>query len=350
MRNPYFANAVERAYANLIPEKTYPAFFICLNVPPENIDVNIHPTKTEIRFLDERVIYSILHATVKKSIGQYNLANELDFSKKTIEFPVITSSTPMPRAPQINFNPNFNPFDTKGEDLVLQTQKPIVQPLLFEKQEITPQPIVPSAKTETTPSPQQETSVAEESTPTERAFMQLADRYVAVRSKDSLLLIDQSRASERIIYERVLTNQNLQIYSQRLLTAQKHIFPPAVSFQLVEFLPVLRLYGIEMEYDKTDGGFLLLAKPLNQTPQECFELAQEIIETNNAPLSSEQKEEKRAIAISQRLKINYGEKLSQNQMQTLISQLFCLADCTHTPKGQKIIVKIGLEDLEKLFE
>ncbi len=132
MRNPYFANAVERAYENLIPEKTYPAFFLFLTLPPENIDVNIHPTKTEVKFLDERIIYSVLHAAVKKSIGQYRLAGELDFSKRTIEFPVVTSSTPLPTPPRVNFDPSFNPFDTPKTDAAFTEAGAYVQHTLFE--------------------------------------------------------------------------------------------------------------------------------------------------------------------------------------------------------------------------
>ncbi len=350
MRNSYFANAIDRAYANLIPEKTYPSFFVLLNLPPENIDVNIHPTKTEIKFIDDKLIYSVLHAAVKKSIGQYSISNELDFSKRTIEFPIITSSTPMPKAPQINFNPNFNPFESTPQTTIPLQEKPVVQPSLFEEE----------CFSEPLPKPQgcireSAATIPEPSTPLESAksttaLMQIANRYIAVRSVNSLLLIDQSRASERIIYESVLTNRNLQIYSQRLVTPQKHVFPPSVSFQLVEYLPLLKLYGIEMEYDKADGGFLLLAKPINQTPQECFELAQEIIESNSSPLSVEEREHQRALRLAQRLKTPYGESLSENAMQTLVSQLFSLSECSLSPEGKKIVFRMGEEDLEKLFE
>lgn len=337
MRNTYFANAVDRAFANLLPEKNYPAFFIRLSLPPQNIDVNIHPTKTEVKFLDERVIYSILHASVKKSIGQYSLASELDFSVKTIEFPVITSQTPIPKAPQIRFNPEFNPFDTSSEEnFSLLQEKPVVQPSLFESD-------MPQQATKPVPQPM-------ENRKDEKAFMQIGEKYIAVRSKNSMLLIDQSRASQRIIHDRVLASQSLQIFSQRLLTPQRHLFSPHISFRLVEFLPVLKLYGIEMEYDKKDGSFLLMAKPEKQSSEECFELAEELITSNNEQIPGEEQLRKRAFMLSEKLKIQYGESLSQNRMQTLVSQLFCLPDCMLDPKGEKIIFKLTIEDMDKFFE
>lgn len=337
MRNNYFANAVDRAFANLLAEKHYPAFFIRLNLPPQNIDVNIHPTKTEVKFLDEKVIYSILHASVKKGIGQYSLASELDFSAKTIEFPAITSHTPLPAVPHIQFDPSYNPFETtQKKDFALLQEKPVIQPSLFGKD-------IPQQATK--PVPQ-----TFENKKDEKAFMQIGDKYIAVRSKGSMLLIDQSRASQRVIYDRVIASQSLQITSQRLLTPQRHLFSPHISFQLVEFLPLLKLYGIEMEYDRKDGSFLLVAKPEKQSPEECFELAEELITGRDEQVLEEELLRKRALMLSEKLKTQYGESLSQNRMQTLVSQLFCLPDCMLDPNGRKIIFKLTVEDMDKFFE
>src|SRR5574344_1325591 len=110
MKNTYLANAVDRAYNNLIPEKNFPIFFINLTVNPKNIDVNIHPTKTEIKFLDDKAIYSILYATVRKVLGVNNLATQIDFEKKDIVFPTYSSNSNVPMPPKIDFNPNYNPF------------------------------------------------------------------------------------------------------------------------------------------------------------------------------------------------------------------------------------------------
>lgn len=339
MKHSYFANAVDRAFANLILEKTYPAFFITLNLSPENIDVNIHPTKTEVKFLDEKVIYSVLHASVKKAIGQYSLANELDFSKRSIEFPVITSSTPLPKAPQIKFNPNYNPFETNHSETQNRVKESlVVQSSLFEQEELK----------EKKEEPKIENTVM--NLAKNYNLFQVGERYIAVKLKNSFMLIDQSRASMRVIYESILSNNKTQTDSQHLLSPIKHFYPPHISFQLVEMLPILRNYGIEMQYDKQDGGFLLSAKPLASTADECFELAREIIEENTENLYEENAEEKRALKIAQRTKIAYNETLSVEQMQTLVSQLFSCSDCLLTPDGKKIMVKMTLDDIEQLFD
>lgn len=115
MRNHYLANSIDRAYQGLIPEKTYPAFFISIEIDPESIDVNIHPTKTEIKFLDDKVLYALLHAATKRSLGQFTLAAQLDFNTdKSFEITPIREGQ-MINTPQTNFDPNFNPFDNNAQ-------------------------------------------------------------------------------------------------------------------------------------------------------------------------------------------------------------------------------------------
>lgn len=339
MKNNYFANAVDRVFANLIPEKTYPAFFITLSLDAKNIDINIHPTKTEVKFLDEKVIYSVLHASVKKSLGQYAVANEMDFSKREIEFPVITSSTPLPKAPQIKFNPLFNPFETSSEPVVdLVREQTVFQTSLFKEVEQNEEELP---------------KVEEPMRPIEKEYnlMQIADKYILVKLKDSVLVVNQSRASQTVIYNSILTESSYDFSSQRIAITQKHFYPPYISFQLVELLPWLKQYGIEMEYDKNDGGFVLLSKPVNQTMDECFEFVEELVaDISNEMQNLEEKKEKRALLISRKLKLSERETLSTSNMQTLISKLFSLPDCSITPDGEKVFVKIGIDDIEKLFD
>lgn len=339
MKNNYFANAVDRAFANIIPEKTYPAFFITLTLDAKNIDVNIHPTKTEVKFLDEKVIYSVLHASVKKSLGQYAVANEMDFSKREIEFPVITSSTPLPKAPQIRFNPSFNPFETKSEPVSdLPSEKNVFQASLFEEFEQIEEEL---------PKVEEPVQVIEK----EYNLMQMADKYILVKLKDSVLVVNQSRASQTVIYNSILSESQYEFSSQRLALPQKYFYPPHISFQLVELLPVLKQYGIEMEYDKTDGSFVLLSKPVNQTIDESFGLAEELVaDISDEMQALEEQKEKRALLISRKLKLSEREPLNTSNMQTLISKLFSLSDCSITPEGEKVFVKMGIDDIEKMFD
>ena len=321
MKNNYFANAIERAYSNLIAEKTYPIFFIELEVNPRNIDVNIHPTKTEVKFLDDKLIYAILHAATKRSIGQFSLSNELDFTAKPIEIPVVTKSSSIPNAPVVNFNSSFNPFESKPQIKAYNEVEQVVLPL----------------------------NLTETQTPNKTIVFQLANKYIVSQSKDSFTFIDQSRASERIIYEKILSNNTTTIESQRLLTPYPHNFSPQVNCQIKEFTPVLRQYGIEIEYDEAEKQFLILSKPLSQNIDECIDFIEELIYSPYQEEGLVEKQEDKAMRLSKKLRLKYGEKLSDYQMQTLLSQLFCLPNCQTTADGKKIIHKLTIQDIENKF-
>ncbi|MEE1221488.1 MAG: DNA mismatch repair endonuclease MutL [Bacteroidales bacterium] len=321
MKNNYFANAIERAYSNLIAEKTYPIFFIELEVNPKNIDVNIHPTKTEVKFLDDKLIYAILHAATKRSIGQFSLSNELDFTAKPIEIPVVTKSSSIPNAPVVNFNSSFNPFESKPQIKAYNEVEQVVLPL----------------------------NLTETQTPNKTIVFQLANKYIVSQSKDSFTFIDQSRASERIIYEKILSNNITTIESQRLLTPYPHNFSPQVNCQIKEFTPILRQYGIEIEYDEAEKQFLILSKPLSQNIDECIDFIEELICSPYQEEGLVEKQEDKAMRLSKKLRLKYGEKLSDYQMQTLLSQLFCLPNCQTTADGKKIIHKLTIQDIENKF-
>ncbi len=321
MRNSYFANAIERAYSNIIPEKTYPAFFVCLEVEPKNIDVNIHPTKTEVKFLDDKIIYAILNSATKKSIGQYSLVNELDFSVKTIEFPTINKNTAIPSAPVVNFNSSFNPFESKPQ---VKTYKDVEQVVL---------PI----------------DINENSTQNKTIVFQFANKYIVSQSKDGFMFVDQSRASEKIIYEKLIQNENVAIESQRLLTPYPHNFSPQVNCMIQEYIPILTQYGIEIEYDRNENQYLLRSKPLSQTIDECIDFIEELIASPYQEELMNEKREEKAIRMSKKLKIKHGEKLTDYQMQTILSQLFCLPNCQATASGEKIIHKFTIQDIENQF-
>lgn len=321
MKNNYFANAIERAYSNLIAEKTYPIFFIELEVNPKNIDVNIHPTKTEVKFLDDKLIYAILHAATKRSIGQFSLSNELDFTAKPIEIPVVTKSSSIPNAPIVNFNSSFNPFESKPQIKAYNEVEQVVLPL----------------------------NLTETQTPNKTIVFQLVNKYIVSQSKDSFTFIDQSRASERIIYEKILSNNTTTIDSQRLLTPYPHNFSPQVNCQIKEFTPILRQYGIEIEYDEAEKQFLILSKPLSQNIDECIDFIEELICSPYQEEGLVEKQEDKAMRLSKKLRLKYGEKLSDYQMQTLLSQLFCLPNCQTTADGKKIIHKLTIQDIENKF-
>ena len=245
----------------------------------------------------------------------------MDFTAKPIEIPVVTKSSSIPNAPVVNFNSSFNPFESKPQIKAYNEVEQVVLPL----------------------------NLTETQTPNKTIVFQLANKYIVSQSKDSFTFIDQSRASERIIYEKILSNNATTIESQRLLTPYPHNFSPQVNCQIKEFTPILRQYGIEIEYDEVEKQFLILSKPLSQNIDECIDFIEELIYSPYQEEGLVEKQEDKAMRLSKKLRLKYGEKLSDYQMQTLLSQLFCLPNCQTTADGKKIIHKLTIQDIENKF-
>ena len=321
MKNHYFANAISRAYIGLIADKTYPFFIVFLNVNPKNIDVNIHPTKTEIKFLDEKFIYSILYAAAKRCLGQFSLATEIDWDlPTTIEFSPKPSNTP-PKQPTLNYNPNYNPFNANFDK---SSAKPVELNL-----------DLPSAVD----------FVDSNSTKP----YQLAKKYIIVPSKDSFVVINQQKASFKVHYDELISTSNSVKKSQQLLFAYNHFFNPAHSFRLLELSKELSNYGFELDY-KADGSFDIKAAPSNLNSEQSVEAIEEYLnnmdDTNN---DFAQRRHKITVAIAKRLCIKEGDTLSEEQIDVLLSRLYATSNNDLTSLNERIKVKVSVEDLDKIM-
>ncbi|MDR0789201.1 MAG: DNA mismatch repair endonuclease MutL [Bacteroidales bacterium] len=321
MKNNYFANAIYRAYTGLIPDKTYPFFVISLKVNPKNIDVNIHPTKTEVKFLDEKFIYSILHAAAKRCLGQFSLETEIDWNlPTTIEFSPKPTNLP-PKPPTINYNPHYNPFNANTN---------------FDKPTA-----IPAELNIDLP------SVTNSIKPTKP--YQIANKYIIVPHKDSFVVINQQRASFKVLYEEFISTSHSTIKGQQLLFAHNHFFNPAHSFRLLELSNELANYGFELEY-KNDGSFDITATPSNLSCEQSVEAIEEYLNNiDNSNNDLAQRQHKIAVALAKRLCIKSGDTLNEEQIDVLLSQLYTTAQCEFTPLNERIITRISSEDLDKIL-
>ncbi|MEA4968809.1 MAG: DNA mismatch repair endonuclease MutL [Bacteroidaceae bacterium] len=332
MRNTYLANSIDRAYQGMIQEKTYPAFFIHLNLNPENIDVNIHPTKTEIKFLDDKVIYAVLYAAAKKSLGQFTLINQLDFSlDSSFEFTPLKKGE-MPTMPRTNFNPDYNPFEKETTNKISYPK----QEDIFEDKGVNIFTIEESFKTNYSNNNPE--------------VIQFLNKYIITKTKNNILIINQERASQRILYDKFSSMDFADISCQQLLFPYNHFFSPTHTTQLLELLPDIRKYGFAIEYQK-DGSFNITATPNEMNSDDAQIILEDLLfELNQTNFNSPSpKSQKIALTMAKRLSIKEGKQLQDEEMLGIVGQLFSSSSCEISPFGKKIIHKLDMEEIDNIF-
>ncbi|MCF0210451.1 MAG: DNA mismatch repair endonuclease MutL [Bacteroidales bacterium] len=330
MKNSYFANAIERAYQGLLPEKTYPVFFISLTVDPQSIDVNIHPTKTEIKFLDDKVIYSVLYAAARKALGQNTLSSQLNFSEKSLSFPASPNRN-FDYKPKISYNNSFNPF-AQG---------------LANENFYTPS-LEQNIITQTEISFSRDSIVKEDKIKTTFESFQFLNKYIVACMQDSILLIDQHKASKNIIYNKLLTKQNAEIISQKLLLPYNHRFSPNDTCKILEKIEELRDLGIELYY-KDDASFDITATPSDISAENAIELIEEFVHCEHLEIEKEEKLQKLLLSMSEKLALKHGKVLNKEEVIHLIADLFKLPQPELLPNNEKVILKVDADFLENYF-
>ncbi|MCK9164060.1 MAG: DNA mismatch repair endonuclease MutL [Bacteroidales bacterium] len=363
MRNHYLANSIDRAYQGLIPEKTYPAFFINIEIDPESIDVNIHPTKTEIKFLDDKVIYALLHAATKKGLGQFTLATQLDFNTdRNFEFTPLKEGE-IPIIPKTNFDPNFNPFDNNTENKeetnsssafdnssnwanISSKNLDTYNAFSFKKEKLSYGSSINIYSVEESLNQSQNQNYCDKNID----VIQVQNKYILTKTKNSILIINQERASQRILFDKFSKSQYDDISCQQLLFPYNHFFSPTHTSLLLELLSEIRKYGFMIEYQK-EGSFNITGVPNNLSSEEAQIVLENLLyEINDNMEATAPKYYKVALSMSKRLCIKEGQSLRPEDMLGIVGQLFSCQNCEITPWGKKILHKIEIENIDKIFE
>ena len=331
IKHPMLSAAVEKAYADLLPERSYPSYFIGLQVDPSRIDVNIHPTKTEVKFVDDHALFAILRAAVKRAIGQFSLATELSFDTPD-EFNIGPAPAGyVPPEPKISYNADYNPFKATGSQTHLKMEMPaaparhtdVRQPMEL------PEPEAPMHPTGGTAS-----------------CMQLQGRYIATPISSGLALIDQQRAHERILYDRLMGNRQATVSRQTLLFPVQCRFSAADAELFAELLPDLKDYGFEVD---AMGGctFVATATPAGVTENGMQELFDQLLADYKG--ASMQKHTSRSqslcASLARQMAIKPGQQLTQEEMQQLVADLFACPMAELSPSGKRTITIVKPEEL-----
>lgn len=338
MKHAYFHKAVMQAFERLVPVGMQVPYFIYFEVAPSDIDVNIHPTKTEIKFENEQAIWQILIAAVKDAIGKFCEIPQIDFD--TVGKPDIPTFNPVSQQvdlPHPSYNPSYNPFKEHQ-----QTERPkkVVEgwEQLYEKLPQHPQE-----------APLEEESFAvEEKSP---IHYQYKGRYIMTAVKSGLMIIDQYRADVRIRYERYLSQLESQIVnSQRVLFPEVVQFAPSDAVVLEKLLPELNAMG----FDLTDLGkysYGIQAVPAGLDGLNYVQLVREMVSDTieNGTGNLHHIHSALALSLARHAAIPQGQILSNEEMENIVNELFACSNVNYTPDGKAILCILPQRDIEQLL-
>lgn len=349
MKHAYFHKAVSGAFERMIPQGMTVPYFLYFDVAPADIDVNIHPTKTEIKFENEQSIWQILNAAVKDAIGRFCEVPSIDFDTEgKPEIPVFNPQHDGIEMPKVSYNPDYNPFknvstggtrprrsasDTQWQQLYEDTLFP--QNTTLFPQDAIEQPATP------------EPLIAEKSP----AHYQYKGRYIMTAVKSGLMIIDQHRADVRIRYERYMGQfAQHQSNTQRLLFPEVVQFAPSEVAHLDLLIPELSSIGFDMS-PLGGGNYAVAGVPSGLEGLQPALLVQEIVcdSIGQQTGGMEQIHSALALSLARHAAIPHGQVLTNEEMETIVNQLFACANVNYTPDGQPIIAIWAQTDIEKLL-
>lgn len=347
MKHPYFNKAVMQPFERLIPQGEQVPYFIYFEVNPEDIDVNIHPTKTEIKFENEQAVWQILSASVREAVGLFNDVPTIDFDTEgRPDIPVFNPNESAP-APKVNYNPHYNPFDDTPQS-ALQAKNSSRWDDLYAGLQTEEKPDLSLFPETETPSEPTASGISEDKSP---AHYQYKGRYVMTAVKSGLMVIDQHRAHIRILFE-----QYLRQVAQRSGTSQKVMFPEVVQFTATEDLMAQKIMS-DLEglgFELTDLGarnYAVNAIPAGLEGINPIEMIRDMVVTameKGAGLRDEINEAL-ALSLARNAALPYGQVLGNNEMENLVNALFACPNVNYTPNGQKILVILSQDELEQQF-
>ena len=359
MKHPYFNKAVMAAYDRLIPLGEQVPYFLYFEVDPKDIDVNIHPTKTEIKFENEQAIWQILSAAVKESIGMFNDVPTIDFD--TEDKPEVPASTP---APKISLNPSYNPFKVHSSSNAKpvgagfpgpSSTKPEVDPNWEQLYEGLKDQDEQQHTMELFDNPDQEasegtspSSIIAEKSP---SHYQYKGKYIMTAVKSGLMIIDQHRAHVRILFE-----QYLRQLKDRTFHSQKVLFPEVVQFPMSEkvifekILPEMNEMGFELE-DLGGGSYAVNSVPAGLEGMNPVKLVQDMVASavEKGVSAMEEINTSLALSLARQAAIPHGQVLSNDEMEGLVNGLFACENVNYTPDGKSVLCILQQQEIEHLL-
>jgi DNA mismatch repair protein MutL len=356
IKSGYLHHAVMAAYDGLLKEGTQPSYFLHFQVPPNTIDINIHPTKTEIKFDDESALYAIIRAAIKHSLGQFNVAPILDFERDAnLDTPYHYKDVET-QIPSVQVDRSFNPFSNEDKPSkesnthsyrkqeVAASWESLYQGLLSDTEALAP---ISIDSNEVTSSLFDGDDVEQLVHKTH----QINKKYIVNPIKSGMIVVDQHRAHQRILYEQFLSNITLHFASSQQLLFPLHLYFSKGEMQLIEELkPSLSNMGFVFEAINNES-IEISGLPIHVSESEASLVLEKLFSDlqDGIPESSYSQNDTIAKSMARSLAIKTGSYLTQSEQENVINALFACKEPHVSPFQKPTFITIRVEDLDKKF-
>lgn len=340
IKHAYLHHAIENAYQELIPKDCFPGYFINIEIDPKEIDINIHPTKTEVNFQDVKLVYAILHSAVRKSIGQNNLAPLLDFDVNPnmgIDFGEASRMDRPIIEPKIEYNPDFNPFKVKPQPRVSSGNWRI---MYEDSNDTIASNINKISNFDETP------TIA--NVDNKNLYIQLQQTYIITTVKSGLLVVDQHLAHKRVLYEKYLKEMENNVEASQQELFPQHITLSANDASLLrEIKNDLEKIGFRIQ-QMNNVTFVINGTPADSKSNDAVSLLEKILDMYKTNLVDLKLDKKLNLAnsLASQLAIKSGQTLNAIEMQDLIDRLFACAVSEVSPDGKRIYTILNVNELK----
>jgi DNA mismatch repair protein MutL len=334
MRHAYFHKAVAGAFERLVPQGMMVPYFLYFDVAPADIDVNIHPTKTEIKFENEQAIWQILSAAVKDAIGRFCDVPAIDFDTEgRPDIPTFSPDQQMLQMPKVTYNPSYNPFSSKTVGTSKQSGLELYDGTLFPDEQA---------------SNDEHDTLLEDKSP---AHYQYKGRYILTAVRSGLMVIDQHRADLRIRFERYMQQlQKSQSRTQRLLFPEMLTLTAAESVMMERLMPDLEAIGFDIS-NLGGASYAIAGVPADMEGIDPCSLIRTIMAdaAEQDGVSAQVLHERLALSLARQSAIPHGQVLSNEDMEYIVNQLFACSNVNYTPDGKMVLAILPQNDIDNLL-
>ena len=353
IKSGYLHHAVMAAYEGLLKDSNQPSYYLYLNVPPNTIDINIHPTKTEIKFDDEHALYAILRSSIKHSLGQFNVAPVLDFDRDSNLDTPYNYKDQEAATPTIQIDGNFNPFSDATPNKHFSSSRKTENTANWEslyvglKHDAEEINNVEFESDEVTGSLFNENEIEQAS----NKMYQIHKKYIVNPIKSGMVIIDQNRAHQRVLYEQFLTNMTVhQASSQQLLFPLNLFFSKSETKLILELQ--LSLVNTGFVFDASNEDHLVITGlPVNVTESEVSSVLEQLLSdlSDGIPDSSFSQNDSIAKSMAKSLAVKTGAYLTEKEQENLVNGLFACKDPNVSPFQKPTFITMRVEDIDKKF-
>ena len=349
VKNPFLNHAIYEAYKELISFQSHPKYFIFLELDPKHIDINIHPTKTEIKFTDDKTVYMLLLSAIKRALGKANVSPSLDFESEMSISHQNAEVGKVYAQPKISYNTNYNPFHSPASNAgnpALEKANKQNWESMFEGFKNNPETVMAS--------PEQEQQLMEEIKKEAIDFnaFQLNFKYIVTAYNQNVMIVDQQRAHERIVYEHYMNSKKENSVPSQQLLFPEQIEMSANDFTLVKgLLEEFKYLGFELEiFGK--NSIVINGTPADMQDFNVVQTIEGIIETYklNTIDAKVEKKDNLCRAIAKNISIKYGKVLEQEEMKLLLNHLMQCENPLYTASGKVVMMNVEYNDVERFFK